>query len=77
MTPEAWKLWFEQLGISERDWTRIRELAMTATSSHQPAALDDLDAPWRIGAVPVEKRKYVSGTQIGIWRGRAILIWPK
>lgn len=64
------------MGVSETDWTRIKAHVLTATQQMTPAALDDLDAPWRItGCLSGHDR--FSGTPIGTYQGRVILAWRK
>lgn len=81
MTPEQraerHRAWLKTFGFTDRDWQRIRVHAMLTDASNQPAALDDLDAPYRVGAVMAEKRRHSSGALLGVYRGRAILAWPQ
>jgi hypothetical protein len=64
-------------GFTERDWRRIKALALSVTDNHMPAALDDLDAPYRVGACTPEWESRFSGRKIATFRGMVILAWPK
>lgn len=80
MTPEQrrerHRAWLASFGFSERDWARIKAHAATVTPNNIPAAIDDLDAPWRVGAAWAAERRWSSGLLLGVWQGKALLAWP-
>lgn len=63
-------------GFSRRDIVRIKALAEATTSNSIPAALNDLDVPYRVGAVMPPDRRHSSGEELGEWAGRTLLYWP-
>ena len=69
--------WLESLGLSGRDWRRIRALAERASEGAAEARLEDLDGPWAVGVVPAEARAYYSGRLLGTIAGQAVLAWRK
>lgn len=73
----AHRAWLETFAFTELDWFRIKRHALTVAPNYQPAALDDLDAPYRVGACPVTTRRHASGVLLGVYEGRAILAWPQ
>jgi hypothetical protein len=77
MTPERWLAIRRHYGITDRDWARIKALTDQVTPLYVPAALDDLDAPYRVGAVRKEDRSRFSGEPIGVFNGCAILVWAR
>lgn len=68
--------WLESLGLSARDWARIKRLAERTTPHRGTAALDDLDVPCRVGACMLGEESRFSGRLLGVYRGRALLWWP-
>jgi hypothetical protein len=62
-------------GFSGRDLVRIRAMAETVTAAYVPAALNDLDVPFRVGACMAGDERYSSGQVLGLWAGRALLWW--
>jgi hypothetical protein len=64
-------------GFTRRDVARIKALAEGVTELRTPAALGDLDAPWRVSAVPEGQESRFSGDVMGRWAGRVLVIWPK
>lgn len=81
MTPEQrserHKAWLESFGFTERDWARIKAHAEIVTPNYIPKALDDLDAPFRVGAVPAADRRWSGGDLLGVYKGKALLYWRK
>lgn len=81
MTPEQRRArhaaWLAAFGFSARDWARIKAHAEGVTPHHSPKALDDLDAPYRVGAVVASDRRWSSGELLGVYRGKALLAWPQ
>lgn len=67
--------WISQ--ISDRDWERIDALIDQVTPHYNPAALDDLDAPIRIGVAPEQDALRYSGEVFGRMRGCVLMGWPK
>lgn len=63
-------------GFSRRDLVRIKRMAEATTSNSIPAALNDLDVPYRVGAVMPADRRHSSGEELGEWAGRTLLYWP-
>ncbi len=67
----------DRYGITDRDWRRIKAHALSITETNMPAALADLDCPYRVGACLPGWETRFSGEVIGKFRGRPILVWPK
>jgi len=65
----------KSFGFTTRDVRRIQMMAETVTDCHQPAALADLDVPFRVGACMAGKDSYSSGQVLGEWAGRTLLYW--
>lgn len=63
-------------GFTPDDIRRIQTLAEAATYYSQPAALDDLSVPIRVGACVPERAGYHNGKVLGEWAGRVLLYWP-
>lgn len=61
--------------FTHRDIVRIKAMAEATTSNSMPAALNDLDAPYRVGAVMPQDRRHSSGEDLGEWAGRTLLYW--
>lgn len=74
---ERHRAWLAGFGFSERDWRRMKALAEVVTDHYIPAAMDDLDAPWRVQAVPADTRRWSGGQLLGVHKGKALLCWPK
>lgn len=71
----AHALFLRSFGFSKRDVVRIKAMAETVTRNYTPAALNDLDVPYRVGAcVDGEERRH-SGEVLGVWAGRKLLYW--
>lgn len=62
-------------GFSRRDIVRIKALAEMTTKNFQPAALNDLDVPYRVGACWPGYERHSSGKVLGEWLGRVLLYW--
>ena len=62
-------------GFTKRDIVRIRAMAETTTANYAPAALNDLDVPFRIGAAWPGTERHSSGQVLGEWKGRVLLYW--
>ncbi|MFZ5685704.1 MAG: hypothetical protein ACOY9C_13810 [Pseudomonadota bacterium] len=62
--------------LSDRDVARIRAMAEQVTEDHQPAILEDLDAPIRVGACLPGQETYSGAHVMTAWRGRLVLAWP-
>lgn len=62
-------------GFTRRDIVRIKQLA-EATERDAPAALDNLDVPFRVGACMPGQEWTSSGQRLGEWAGRTLLWWP-
>ena len=73
----AHRAWLADFGFTADDWARIKSHALLTTGTAEPAALDDLEAPYRVGARLVETRRWSSGVLLGVYEGRAILAWPQ
>lgn len=73
MTDAVRKAFLAQFGFTKRDIVRIRLMAEESTGSYTPAALNDLDVPYRVG---VSDGGGTSGDVLGQWKGRTLLWWP-
>lgn len=62
-------------GFTRRDLVRIKAMAEETTPNFAPAALNDLDVPFRIGACWPGGERYSSGEILGDWAGRTLLYW--
>lgn len=60
------------MGLTRRDVARIKAMAEAVTENYTPAALADLDAPWRVCALPRGENKG-SGEVFGEWAGRVLV----
>lgn len=67
--------WIASWGFTPRDLQRIKHLAEEATDTYTPDALVDLDVPVRVIAVRPDEVKRMSGTLLGVHKGRALLAW--
>jgi hypothetical protein len=63
-----------QFAFTRRDITRIKALAEKTTQLYTPAALDDLDVPYRVG-VKLSGQGSTSGEILGQWNGRVLIWW--
>jgi len=66
----------KSFGFTRRDVRRIQAMAETCSVGFEPAALDDLDVPYRVGACLPAAEGYSSGKLLGEWKGRSLLWWP-
>lgn len=73
MSDAVRKVFLAQFGFTRRDILRIRLMAEEATSNFTPAALNDLDVPYRVG---VAAAGGTSGDFLGKWKGRTLVWWP-
>lgn len=62
-------------GFTRRDIVRIKAMAETVTLQWTPAALNDLDVPYRVGACIDGDERHSSGLFLGRWAGRVLLYW--
>ena len=62
-------------GFTRRDVLRIKAMAEATSASAIPRALNDLDVPFRVGAVMPEDVRHSSGQVLGEWSGRTLLWW--
>lgn len=71
--------WLRSLGFSGDDFKRMKIAAEQVGQSavFYSVALDDLDAPYKVAAVPLPDAKHYSGTLLGAWCGAALLAWTK
>ena len=76
LAAEAKRQFLKSFGFTKRDVRRIQALAEATSSGAQPAALADLDVPYRVGACMPGHEGYVSGQILGEWAGRTLLWWP-
>lgn len=67
--------WIGQL--SDRDWARLMIHADEVKDGFSPAALDDLDAPFRVAACLPGDERGCSGVMFGRLRGRALVAFPR
>lgn len=65
------------LGFSERDVERIKRLSEEVTELHVPAALEDLDAPFRVSVVLASDRRLYSGRMVKKIGDKVVLVWGK
>lgn len=73
---ETKRQFLKSFGFTRRDVRRIQALAEATVAGGQPAALADLDVPYRVGACMPGQESYVSGQILGEWAGRTLLWWP-
>lgn len=67
-------------GFTRRDVARIKaqaEAVAAIAGLDTPAALADLDAPWRVLAVKPAEASRFSGEPFGTWAGMTLLVWPR
>ncbi len=72
----ARRAFLRQFGFTKRDIVRIKALAAEVTQTYQPAALNDLDVAFRVGAHTRESAARCSGEPLGEWDGRVLVYWP-
>jgi hypothetical protein len=72
MTDAVRRVFLAQFGFTKRDIIRIRLMAEEATALYTPAALNDLDVPYRVGVAFGTS----SGEPLGKWNGRDLVWWP-
>lgn len=65
------------LGFSERDIERVKRLSEEVTELHVPAALEELDAPFRVSVVLASDRRLYSGRMVGRIGDKVVLVWGK
>jgi hypothetical protein len=69
------KAFLDSFGFSQRDVLRIKALAEAVEGLSSPAALADLDTPYRVGAVRAGEESRTSGQVLGHWAGRVLVYW--
>jgi len=62
-------------GFTARDIKRIQLHAESLRGDFLPAALNDLDVPYRVGACFPGHECYTTGQILGEWAGRTLLWW--
>lgn len=62
--------------FTKRDVKRIQLMAESCDGLDQPAALNDLDVPYRVGACMPGLEGRSTGQILGEWKGRMLLWWP-
>lgn len=72
---EVKRQFLKSFGFTPRDIRRIQALAEATTGGEVPAALNDLDVPFRVGACMPGMEGYSTGKVLGEWAGRALLFW--
>lgn len=72
---EVKRQFLKSFGFTKRDVTRIQRMAEQVTEIHAPAALADLDVPYRVGACWPGTEWTSSGRVLGEWKGRTLLWW--
>lgn len=72
---EKHKRFVQAFGFTKRDVIRIKALAEATTANYTPAALNDLDVGFRVGAVWPGTEARSSGKVLGEWAGRTLLYW--
>jgi hypothetical protein len=72
---EVRRRFLRSFGFTARDVRRIQAMAENCTRGHEPAALADLDVPYRVGACLPGAEGYSSGQLLGEWKGRSLLWW--
>lgn len=65
MTPEALQRKLDELGITERDWVRIKGLVDQVAEGGSPPALWDLDSTYAVAAVRLNPN-YPASDRIGV-----------
>lgn len=76
LADEAKRQFLKSFGFTKRDVRRIQAIAEATEPGDQPAALADLDVPYRVGACMPGHEGYQSGRVLGEWAGRTLLWWP-
>jgi hypothetical protein len=66
----------QAFGFSKRDIVRIKAHAESATALFVPAAINDLDVPFRVAACMAGDERHSNGQVLGSWAGRTLLYWP-
>jgi hypothetical protein len=61
--------------LTRRDVARIKALAESVTEGVTPAAIADLDAPWRVAAMTAELAGRSNGEAFGTWAGLTLVAW--
>lgn len=69
------RAFLKSFGFTRRDIRRIQAMAETVEPGFAPAALDDLDVPFRVGAIWPGQESRSSGKYLGEWKGRTLLFW--
>jgi len=67
----------EELRIPPQDVERILKHVETYTVDATPAALNDLDCDYRVGACMVGDEWLYNGERMGAYKGRMVLYWAK
>ncbi|MFN4176408.1 hypothetical protein [Phenylobacterium sp.] len=71
--------WLDGFGFSDRDRLRIRDFAEQVTPHLNPAALDDLSVPIRVGGCMADSVRHSNGDLLGVVQTRhgkvALLYW--
>jgi hypothetical protein len=73
---EVKRRFLASFGFTRRDVRRIQAMAETCEPTYAPAALDDLDVPYRVGAIWPGQEMRSTGQYLGEWNGRTLLWWP-
>lgn len=73
---EVKRRFLKSFGFTRRDVRRIQAMAELVSDNHAPAALADLDVPYRVGACPPGTEWTSTGKVLGEWAGRTLLWWP-
>lgn len=64
--------------LTRRDVARIQALAERVAAGEGgaiPPSIDDLEAPWRVQAVPPDAAHHFNGEPFGTWAGMTLLAW--
>jgi hypothetical protein len=69
------KAFLKSFGFTKRDVRRIQAMAETVEHGEAPAALADLDVPFRVGACMPGQESRSTGKYLGEWAGRTLLWW--
>jgi hypothetical protein len=72
---EVRRTFLKSFGFTKRDVRRIQAMAETVEHGYAPAALADLDVPYRVGACMAGEETRTSGKYLGEWAGRTLLWW--
>jgi hypothetical protein len=75
LASEIRRQFLKSFGFTKRDVRRIQAMAELVDPTFAPQALDDLDVPYRVGAIWPGQESRSTGKYLGEWKGRTLLFW--